>query len=63
MQKTRIIEFVFKIGYTGSLKWKKKNYTDGWLRLHIYLLTRKILIHNSLYVFDKWDKYLSHKKM
>jgi hypothetical protein len=31
--------------------------------LHIYLLTNKTLIHNSLYVFDKWGKNLSHKKM
>jgi len=48
MQKIRIIGFSLKIGYIGRLKWKKS--------LHIYLLTNKILIHNSYYVFDNCGK-------
>ena len=52
--------FSLKIGYIGSLKWGKKC-TNGCFRIHIYLRTNKILIHNSLYVFDKWGKMLSHK--
>jgi hypothetical protein len=29
---------------------------------YMCLLTNKILINNSLYVFDNWEKNLSHKK-
>jgi len=31
--------------------------------LHIYVCANKNLIHNSLYVFDKWAETLSHKNM
>jgi len=40
----------------------KKNSTNGCFRLLIYLHTNKT-IHNALYVFDKWGKYLRYKKM
>jgi len=49
MQKIQINDFSMKIGYTGSLKWKKLS-TNRCFRLHIYLCTNKTLIHNSLYV-------------
>ena len=50
-----------KIGYIGSLKWEKVS-TNDCFRLHIYVRTNKTLLHNSVYVFDKWGKNLSHRK-
>jgi len=58
MQKIQIIGFFFlKTGDTGSLKWKKKILQMALLG---YIFIFKC---NSLYVFDKGGKYLSHKKM
>jgi hypothetical protein len=37
--------------------------TNGCFSMHIYVLTNKTLIHNSLRVFGKWGKDLSDKKM
>jgi len=37
-----------------------KNSTNCYFRLHIYLRTSKILINNSLYVFDSWGKIVNH---
>jgi len=62
MQKIRKIGFFFE----NRLHWEfevEKISTNGCLRLHIYLRTDKTLIHNSLYVFDKWGKNLSHKEI
>ena len=50
----------------NRLHWQfevEKISTNGCFRLHIYLRINKILIHNSLYVFEKLGKNLSHKKM
>jgi hypothetical protein len=56
MQKIRIIGFFFlKIGYFGSLKWKKIS-AGGCFRLRILLRTNKTLIRNSLHLFDNWGK-------
>ena len=60
MQKIRIIGFFFE----NRLRWQfevENISTNGCFRLHIYLRTYKILIHNSLYVFDKWGKILAIK--
>jgi hypothetical protein len=61
-QKIRIIGFFFEIGLHWQFEMGGK-ITDGDFKLHIYLRTNKILIHNSLYVFESWRKNLSHKKM
>ena len=53
--------FLCKIGYTGSLKWKKIS-TNSCFRLHIYLHTNKMLIHNSLCVFDNWGNFQAIKR-
>ena len=61
-QKVRIIGFFSE----NRLHWQfevKKNSTNGHFMLHFYLLTDTALIHNSLYVFEKWGKNLSHKKL
>jgi hypothetical protein len=55
---------VHKIWITGfffenRLHWQfegEKISTNCSCRLHIYLLTNKTLIHNSLYVFDNWGR-------
>ena len=50
--------------FESRLQWQfeaEEISTNGCFRLHIYLHTNKILIRNSLYVFDKRKK-LSHKK-
>ena len=60
VQKIRIIGF-----FLNRLHWQfevEKKTTNGHFRLHIYLRTNKILIHNSLYVFGNWEKKLGHKK-
>jgi len=54
MQKIQIKDFSLKIGYIGSVKWKKLS-TNRCVSLHIYLRTNKTLIHNSLYVFDNQE--------
>jgi hypothetical protein len=64
MQKIQIIEFFFE----NRLHWqfdveKKKNSTNGSVRLRIYLCTNKTLLHNSLYVFDNCGKNLRHDMM
>jgi hypothetical protein len=50
-----------KIGYIGSLKWHTFLQTAVLGCIFIYGKIKQI--HNSLYVFDKWGKILSHKKM
>jgi len=57
IQKIRIIGCFFE----NSLHWQfqvEKNSTNGYFRLHIYLGTNKILIHNSIHVFENcgWGK-------
>jgi hypothetical protein len=62
MQKFRIIGFFCE----NRLHWQSEvgnNSKNGCFRLHIYLRITKTLVHNSLYVFDKQGKNLSHKKM
>jgi hypothetical protein len=51
MKKIRITGFFFENLAVGR---KEKNSTNGCLRLSIYLRTNKILIRNTLYVFDNW---------
>jgi len=53
--------FFEKVGYIGSLKWKKKS-TNGSFRLHIYV--QKTLIH-ILYMYCKLEGAvkLSHEMM
>jgi hypothetical protein len=53
MQKIRIIGFFFENMLHWQLEVGKKS-TIGDLRLRIYLPTNKILIPNSLRVFDIW---------
>jgi len=62
MQKIRITGFFFVNGLHCSLKWKK-NSTNGYFRLHTYLRTNEVLIHNSFYAFDSWGGNVSHKKV
>jgi hypothetical protein len=62
MQKIRIIGFFFEDRLHWQFKVAKKNSTNGCFRLHIYLRRNKTLIHNFLYVFDNWEKNLSHEK-
>jgi hypothetical protein len=50
-----------KIGYIGSLKWKK--FLQTAILGYIYLHTNKTLIPYFIYVFDNWGKNLSHRKM
>jgi len=55
MQKIRIIGFFFE----NRLYWQfevEKISTNDCFRVHIYLLTYKILVYSSLYVFDNWGK-------
>ena len=59
IQKIQITGLFFKISYFGSFKGKQIS-TKNCFSLHVYLRTSKI--HNSIYVFDKWEKNLSHKK-
>jgi hypothetical protein len=52
--------------FENTLHWQfqvEKKSTNGCFKLHIYLPRNKILIHNSLYVFDNWGENLCHKKM
>jgi hypothetical protein len=54
MKKIRIIGFFFE----NRLHWQfevgnKTKSTNGCFRVHNYLHTNKILIHDSLCVFDK----------
>jgi hypothetical protein len=63
MQKIWIIGFFLEIKLHWQFEVGKKNPTSGYFRLHIYLHTNKTLIHNSLYVLDKWGKNSSHKKI
>jgi hypothetical protein len=51
MQKIRIIGFFFENRLHWQFEVDKKNSTNGHLRLHIYLHTDKILIHNP----NKWS--------
>jgi hypothetical protein len=51
-----------KIGYIGSLRWKTIS-ANEYFRLHTYLPTNKTLIHNSLHVFDNWEKNVGHKNI
>jgi hypothetical protein len=61
-QKIRIIEFFFENSLVTLAVWSGKNCsTNRCFRLHIYLRTNKILIHNSLFVLDKRAENLSHK--
>jgi hypothetical protein len=58
MQKVRIVGFLFE----NRLHWHfkvEKNFNQQLFYatdLFIYLFTNKILVRNSLYVFDKWGK-------
>ena len=62
MQKIGIIKFFFENRQHWQFEVGKKS-TNSCFRLHIYLRTNKILIHNSLYVFDNRGKNLNHKRM
>jgi len=62
MQKIRIFGFFLK----NSLHWPfedKKKSANACCKPRIYLRTNKTLIHNSLYVFDNWEKHLSYSKL
>ena len=51
---SQIIGFLFE----NMLHWQfeiGKISTNGCFRLHIYLLTNKTLIHNSLNLFGNWE--------
>ena len=53
-QKIRVTGLFF---FQNRLQWLlevEQIFTDCCLMLHIYLLTNKTLMHNSLYVFDNW---------
>jgi hypothetical protein len=63
MQKIRIIGFFFENNLHWQFEAEIDIFTNGCFRLYMYLCTNKILIHNSLYVFDNWGKNLNHKKM
>jgi hypothetical protein len=61
MQKIWIIGFFFE----NMLHWQfevEKISTSGCFRIHFYLHTYKILVHTSLYAFDKWGKNVSLTK-
>jgi hypothetical protein len=62
-QKIRIIGFFFENRLHWQFKVGEKNSKNGCSRLHIYLRTNKIVLQNSLYVFGKYGKHLSHNKM
>jgi hypothetical protein len=61
MQKISIVRFFFENRPQRQFE-VKKNSTNGYFRLHIYLCTNKTLIHNSFYVFDKWRENIIHEK-
>ena len=48
MQKIRIIGFLFGNKPRWQFEVQKEISTNGRFRLHIYLRTNKLLIHNSL---------------
>ena len=54
------MNFSTEIDYIGLLSGQIS--IGGYFTLHIYLLTHKILIHNSLYIFDKWGKIQAIKR-
>jgi hypothetical protein len=54
MQKIRIFGFFFENRVHWQFEAGEKNSTNGCFKLHIYLRTNKILIRNSLHVFDNW---------
>ena len=55
--------WIFLWKYATLSVWsEEKMSTIGCFRLHIYYRTNKTSLLNSLYVFDSWGKYLSHKK-
>jgi hypothetical protein len=58
MQKIWIIEFFFEIGSTGNVKWKKIS-TNGYFKLHIYLLKNKTLIHNYIKLVQLYNTILN----
>jgi len=61
MKEIRISGFFFE----NRLQWQfevEKKSTNGCFRLNIYLRTNKTLVLNSLYVIEKWGKFLSRKK-
>jgi len=50
-----------KIGYISSLQWENIS-TNDCFRLHIYLLTNKILIRNYIYIYLTSGEKVSHEK-
>jgi len=55
MQKIRKIGFFFENRLQGQFE-VEKNSKNRYFRLHVYLRTNKTLIHNPLYLFDKWGR-------
>jgi hypothetical protein len=49
------MDFDLKIGYIGSLKWKKKS-SNGCFKPHIYFGTNKTLIQSFCYFFERRGK-------
>jgi hypothetical protein len=56
MQKVRIIGFFFENTLHWQVKVGKQFLQTAAFRLHIYLLTKGILMYNFLLVVDNWDK-------
>jgi hypothetical protein len=62
MQKIRIIGSFFENRLQWQFEVGKRVSTNDCIRLHIYLRTNKILIRNSLYVFDSWGEIQAIKR-
>jgi hypothetical protein len=50
------IRFLFENRIYWQFEVEEKMSTNVCFILHIYSRTNKILLHNSLYVFDNWKK-------
>jgi hypothetical protein len=61
VQKIWMFGFFFENRLHGQFEVEKIS-SNSCLSLHIYLYMNNTLIHNSLYVFDKWGEEFQPKK-